>query len=83
TVSETVSRQDRLCRSLGGRCEVFKRHAEEHNGVIMGLDENNLYGWAMKQKLPYGKMDLHTDRTYCSNLLDRLKDISKQQQQLP
>lgn len=28
----------------GGRCEVFKGHAEETNGVILGLDENNLYG---------------------------------------
>ncbi|PRP87025.1 calcium/calmodulin-dependent protein kinase type 1D [Planoprotostelium fungivorum] len=67
----------------GGRCEVFKRHAEEGDGMIMGLDENNLYGWAMMQKLPYGNMILHTDRSYCSNLLDRLKNISKQQHQLP
>ncbi|PRP74536.1 hypothetical protein PROFUN_15668 [Planoprotostelium fungivorum] len=44
----------------GGRCEVFKRHAEDSDGVILGLDENNLYGWAMMQKLPYGSMTLHT-----------------------
>ncbi|PRP73730.1 hypothetical protein PROFUN_16555 [Planoprotostelium fungivorum] len=50
----------------GGRCEVFKRHAEETNGMIMGLDENNLYGWAMMQKLLYV-----------------LKNVSKQQHQLP
>ncbi|PRP73738.1 hypothetical protein PROFUN_16485 [Planoprotostelium fungivorum] len=67
----------------GGRCEVFKRHAEESDGVIMGLDENNLYGWAMMQKLPYGSMTLHTDRVYCANLLGVLKNVSKQQQQLP
>ncbi|PRP77293.1 hypothetical protein PROFUN_05538 [Planoprotostelium fungivorum] len=67
----------------GGRCEVFKRHAEESDGVIMGLDENNLYGWAMMQKLPYGNMKLHTDRAYCTNLLDVMKNVSKQQQQLP
>ncbi|PRP73106.1 hypothetical protein PROFUN_16426, partial [Planoprotostelium fungivorum] len=72
-----------LLNYFGGRCEVFKRHAEEGDGMIMGLDENNLYGWAMMQKLPYGNMILHTDRSYCSNLLDRLKNISKQQHQLP
>ncbi|PRP73084.1 hypothetical protein PROFUN_16825 [Planoprotostelium fungivorum] len=54
----------------GGRCEVFKRHAVESDGVIMGLDENNLYGWAMMQKLPYGSMK-------------QVKNVSKQQQQLP
>ncbi|PRP73227.1 hypothetical protein PROFUN_16913 [Planoprotostelium fungivorum] len=67
----------------GGRCEVFKRHAEESDGVIMGLDENNLYWWAMMQKLPNGNMKLHTDRAYCTNLMDVLKNVSKKQQQLP
>lgn len=28
----------------GGRCEFFKRHAEETDGVIMGLDENYMGG---------------------------------------
>ncbi|PRP79834.1 2-acylglycerol O-acyltransferase 2-A-like [Planoprotostelium fungivorum] len=67
----------------GGRCEVFKRYAEESNGMIMGLDENKLYGWAMMQKLPYGNMTLHTDRVFCTNLLGVLNNVSKQQQQLP
>ncbi|PRP72847.1 hypothetical protein PROFUN_17135, partial [Planoprotostelium fungivorum] len=44
---------------------------------------SNPFITAMMQKLPYGSMTLHTDRAYCANLLGVLKNVSKQQHQLP
>jgi hypothetical protein len=40
----------------GGRCEVFIQHiTKTPNSIIVGLDENNLYGHSLQRCLPYGQ----------------------------
>jgi len=46
------------CSVYGGNCQVFKKYAKVgENGItyLIGLDENNLYGFSARKLLPYGE----------------------------
>ena len=39
---------------------------EKPKSYLMYLDANNLYGWAMSQKMPFGEFDWMTDEQIAS-----------------
>ena len=63
--------------STGGICHALCRYAEANNiymknydknkesSLLMYLDANNLYGWAMSQKLPVNRLKWKTNTSRC------------------
>ena len=63
--------------STGGICHALYRYAEANNiymknydknkesSLLMYLDANNLYGWAMSQKLPVNRLKWKTNTSRC------------------
>ena len=71
---------------FGGNCQVFNKHAkigENNVTYLIGLDENNLYGWAGKRSLPYGNSTFINDKMLCNDLCTKFNRVSSEQRQLP
>ena len=58
----------------GGMTFVNKHHVIANNEVeLFYIDINNLYGWALSQKLPYGDFKWITDEEELNNLIQKCK----------
>ena len=52
----------RICHAINRYAEANNRYTKNYDknkesSYIMHLDANNLYGWAMSQKLPRGRFE--------------------------